>query len=87
MERLGPGVTGFTPGEPVIVYGSRGCGVCANCLQGRENYCQTLGGQGPGLGGGHDGGMATYLLVPGSQYLIPLGTLDPARPPRPATPD
>ncbi|GGY86979.1 hypothetical protein GCM10010300_34140 [Streptomyces olivaceoviridis] len=22
VEQLGPGVTGFTPGEPVIVYGS-----------------------------------------------------------------
>ncbi|MES9525155.1 NAD(P)-dependent alcohol dehydrogenase [Streptomyces capoamus] len=77
VERPGPGVTGFTPGDPVIVYGCWGCGVCANCRQGRENYCQTLGGQGPGLGGGHDGGMAEYLLVPGPRYLIPLGTLDP----------
>ncbi|QHA07653.1 alcohol dehydrogenase catalytic domain-containing protein [Streptomyces broussonetiae] len=79
VERLGAGVTGFTPGDPVIVYGSWGCGVCANCRQGRENYCQNLGGQGPGLGGGHDGGMAEYLLVPAPRYLIPLGTLDPRR--------
>ncbi|MCC2275808.1 NAD(P)-dependent alcohol dehydrogenase [Streptomyces sp. ET3-23] len=77
VERLGAGVTGFTPGDPVIVYGSWGCGVCANCRQGLENYCQNLGGQGPGLGGGHDGGMAEYLLVPAPRYLIPLGTLDP----------
>ncbi|MFJ9836474.1 NAD(P)-dependent alcohol dehydrogenase [Streptomyces sp. NPDC101169] len=77
VESLGAGVTGFTPGEPVIVYGCWGCGVCANCRQGRENYCQNLGGQGPGLGGGHDGGMAEYLLVPAPRYLIPLGTLDP----------
>nr|BFD81776.1 NAD(P)-dependent alcohol dehydrogenase [Streptomyces sp. Xyl84] len=77
VERLGPGVTGFTPGDPVIVYGSWGCGICAACRQGRENYCQRLGGQGPGLGGGHDGGMAEYLLVPGPRYLIPLGSLDP----------
>lgn len=77
VERLGPGVSGFAPGDPVIVYGSWGCGVCANCLESRENYCQTLGGQGPGLGGGHDGGMAEYLLVPAARYLIPLGTLDP----------
>ncbi|WP_028804918.1 NAD(P)-dependent alcohol dehydrogenase [Streptomyces sp. 142MFCol3.1] len=77
VESPGPGVTGFTPGEPVIVYGCWGCGVCANCRQGRENYCQTLGEQGPGLGGGHDGGMAEYLLVPAPRYLIPLGNLDP----------
>ncbi|MER6454666.1 NAD(P)-dependent alcohol dehydrogenase [Streptomyces sp900105245] len=77
VESLGAGVTGFTLGEPVIVYGCWGCGICANCRQGRENYCQNLGGQGPGLGGGHDGGMAEYLLVPAPRYLIALGTLDP----------
>ncbi|GAB2818623.1 NAD(P)-dependent alcohol dehydrogenase [Streptomyces chlorus] len=79
VERLGPGVTSFVPGDPVIVYGSWGCGVCANCRQGRENYCQNLSGQGPGLGGGHDGGMAEYLLVPAARYLIALGTLDPCQ--------
>ena len=77
VERLGPGVTGFAPGDPVIVYGPWGCGLCANCREGRENYCQTTGGLGGGLGGGHDGGMAEYLLVPASRFLIPLGTLDP----------
>ncbi|MER6271760.1 NAD(P)-dependent alcohol dehydrogenase [Streptomyces sp900105755] len=77
VERLGPGVSGVQPGDPVIVYGSWGCGSCANCRQGQENYCQNLRGQGPGLGGGHDGGMAEYLLVPAARYLIPLGALDP----------
>ncbi|MEU6770835.1 alcohol dehydrogenase catalytic domain-containing protein [Streptomyces sp. NPDC046759] len=77
VERLGPGVTGFEPGDPVIVYGSWGCGICANCRQGQENYCQKRAGEGPGLRGGHDGGMAEYLLVPAARYLIPLGTLDP----------
>jgi propanol-preferring alcohol dehydrogenase len=77
VERLGPGVTGFQPGDAVIVYGSWGCGICANCRQGQENYCQKRAGEGPGLRGGHDGGMAEYLLVPAARYLIPLGTLDP----------
>ncbi|MEV5801642.1 alcohol dehydrogenase catalytic domain-containing protein [Streptomyces collinus] len=77
VERLGAGVTGFEPGEPVIVYGCWGWGICANCLHGWENYCQHLGGQGTGLGGGHDGGMAEYLLVPAARSLIPLGSLDP----------
>jgi propanol-preferring alcohol dehydrogenase len=77
VQRLGPGVTGFAPGDPVIVYGSWGCGVCAHCRQGQENYCQNLRGQGPGLGGGRDGGMAEYLLVPTARHLIALGTLDP----------
>ncbi|QRP45761.1 NAD(P)-dependent alcohol dehydrogenase [Amycolatopsis sp. FDAARGOS 1241] len=76
VEKLGPGVTGFAPDDPVIVYGPWGCGLCANCRRGRENYCQKTGGRGGGLGG-HDGGMAEYLLVPASRFLIPLGTLDP----------
>jgi propanol-preferring alcohol dehydrogenase len=76
VDKLGPGVTGFAPGDPVIVYGPWGCGLCANCREGRENYCPKTGGRGGGLGG-HDGGMAEYLLVPASRFLVPLGTLDP----------
>ena len=30
VEKLGPGATGFAPGDPVIVYGPWGCGTCAN---------------------------------------------------------
>ena len=76
VEKLGPGATGFALGDPVIVYGPWGCGTCANCRVGLENYCENT----PGLGGGVagiDGGMAEYLLVPSTRLLIPLGTLDP----------
>jgi propanol-preferring alcohol dehydrogenase len=48
-----------------------------NCRQGMENYCQQPGGLNPGGLGGLDGGMAPYLLVPATRFLIPLGTLDP----------
>ena len=77
VEKLGPGATGFAPGDPVIVYGPWGCGLCMNCRQGMENYCQTPGMPSPGGLGGTDGGMAEYLLVPATRYLIPLGDLDP----------
>src|SRR5256886_12726074 len=43
---------------------------------GKENYCQNRGAIRPG-GLGVDGGMAPYLLVPATRFLIPLGTLDP----------
>ena len=76
VEKLGPGATGFAPGDPVIVYGPWGCGTCANCRLGMENYCEKTAGLGGGLGG-NDGGMAPYLLVPATRFLIPLGTLDP----------
>ena len=77
VETMGPGATGFAPGDPVIVYGPWGCGLCMNCRQGMENYCQTPGKPSPGGLGGTDGGMAEYLLVPSTRYLIPLGDLDP----------
>ena len=84
VEKLGPGATGFAPGDPVIVYGPWGCGTCANCRVGMENYCENSAGLGGGLGG-NDGGMAPYLLVPATRFLIPLGPSIPARPPRSAT--
>ena len=76
VEKLGPGTTGFAPGDPVIVYGPWGCGLCMNCRMGKENYCQNRGDIRPG-GLGVNGGMANYFLVPSTRFLIPLGTLDP----------
>src|SRR5271156_2007504 len=76
VEKLGPGATGFTQGDPVIVYGPWGCGLCMNCRVGKENYCQNPENIKAG-GLGADGGMAPYLLVPSTRFLIPLGTLDP----------
>jgi D-arabinose 1-dehydrogenase-like Zn-dependent alcohol dehydrogenase len=77
VERMGPRAIGFTPADPVIVYGPWGCGLCMNCRQGMENNCRAPGGPSPGGLGGNDGGMAEYLLVPSTRYLIPLGNLDP----------
>jgi alcohol dehydrogenase, propanol-preferring len=78
VEKLGPGATGFAPGDAVIVYGPWGCGNCKNCRMSMENYCENAGGiaRGGGLGG-YDGGMAPYLLVPSTRFLVPLGSLDP----------
>jgi propanol-preferring alcohol dehydrogenase len=79
VERLGEGVTGFEPGEPVAVYGPWGCGHCRACRLSREDYCENqleIGKSGGGLG--RDGGMAEYMLVPSTRLLIPLGDgLDP----------
>ena len=77
VHALGAGVTGLAEGDPVAVYGAWGCGVCARCAIGVENYCErpsVVGGGGLGL----DGGMADYLLVPDQRYLVPLPDgLDP----------
>lgn len=76
VERVGAGVDGVHPGEPVIVYSVWGCGRCAACRLGAENYCE----QAPlfsGCGLGHDGGMASHMLVPAARFLCPLDGLDP----------
>jgi alcohol dehydrogenase, propanol-preferring len=77
VEKLGPGATGFAPGDGVIVYGPWGCGNCKNCRMSMENYCENAGGTARGGGLGYDGGMAPYLPIPSTRFLVPLGTLDP----------
>ncbi|MBI4514519.1 MAG: NAD(P)-dependent alcohol dehydrogenase [Deltaproteobacteria bacterium] len=76
VERLGPGVSGWAAGDPVIVYSVWGCGRCPACRVGAENYCEVaplfFGG-----GLGHDGGMASHMIVPSARFLCPLGGLDP----------
>jgi propanol-preferring alcohol dehydrogenase len=78
VEALGAGVTALEVGEPVAVYGPWGCGHCQRCRAGLENYCEnqaSLEAAGGGLG--FDGGMALYMLVRQSRWLLPLGDLDP----------
>jgi len=80
VEKLGPGVEGFAPGDPVVVYGHWGCGWCRACREGIENYCEnaaTFNGGAEGGGLGLDGGMAEYMLVPSSRHLVPLTTIEP----------
>ena len=78
IEAFGPGTIaspGLEIGAPVAVYGAWGCGACQNCRKGMENYCANAVGSGPGLS--VDGGMAEYLLVPSTRYLVPLGDMAP----------
>jgi propanol-preferring alcohol dehydrogenase len=78
VEKLGSGATGFAPGDAVIVYGPWGCGNCKNCRMSMENYCENAGGTARGGGlFGYDGGMAPYMLVPSTRFLVPLASLDP----------
>ncbi len=81
VHALGSDVTDLEVGQPVAVYGSWGCGSCARCRLGIENYCENptaapvpMGGGGLGL----DGGMAEFMLVPSARLLVPLPEgLDP----------
>jgi propanol-preferring alcohol dehydrogenase len=80
VRRLGPGASGVAVGERVVVYSRWGCGVCRQCVQGRENICErpaaVAGYHGAGLG--RDGGLAEQVVVPSARYLVPIGDLDAA---------
>ncbi|MBI0293587.1 NAD(P)-dependent alcohol dehydrogenase [Streptomyces sp. PRKS01-29] len=76
VAALGPGADGVGLGERVVVHGPWGCGSCARCAAGHDNYCDrrdTLAWHGAGLG--RDGGMADYLLVASARHLVPIGDL------------
>jgi alcohol dehydrogenase, propanol-preferring len=76
VERVGPGVRGWAEGAPVMVYSVWGCGRCAACRLGMENYCETAPAfVGGGLG--LDGGMASHMIVPSARFLLPIDGLDP----------
>lgn len=78
VHALGAGVTGLTRGDAVVVHGPWGCGHCAPCRLGRENYCARAGEVGTAGGGlGLDGGMAAYQRIPSARHLVPIGDLDP----------
>ncbi|WP_274911459.1 NAD(P)-dependent alcohol dehydrogenase [Streptomyces sp. WZ-12] len=78
VAAVGAGVTAVQEGEAVAVYGPWGCGSCAKCAEGKENYClcaHALGIRSPGLGA--PGAIAEYLLVDDPRHLVPLDGLDP----------
>jgi alcohol dehydrogenase, propanol-preferring len=78
--RLGPGASGVSEGERVVVYSRWGCGVCYQCLRGWENICERPAAavRYHGAGLGRDGGLAEQLIVPSARYLVPIGDLDAA---------
>ncbi|MDI2129556.1 NAD(P)-dependent alcohol dehydrogenase [Yinghuangia seranimata] len=78
VAEVGDGVQAVRVGDAVAVYGPWGCGLCAKCALGKENYCLRAGELGispPGLGA--PGAIAEYLLVDHERHLVPLGDLDP----------
>lgn len=76
VVELGPDAAGFTIGDQVVVYPWIGCGVCPVCARGDDHLCpramRNLGIQLPG-------GYADLVRVPHARYLVPIGTLAPAR--------
>jgi alcohol dehydrogenase len=58
IAAVGPGVTAFTVGDAVVMYGALTCGVCKACNEGRDNLCEDVGG----IMGFHVDGFARDLV-------------------------
>jgi threonine dehydrogenase-like Zn-dependent dehydrogenase len=83
VEALGPGVTGYAPGDRVIAGAITPCGQCRACLSGDHSQCgreegyRAIGGW--RFGNTINGCQAEYVLVPNAQAnlaKIPTGLAD-----------
>lgn len=73
IERIGPGVTTFRPGDRVLISCISACGRCEYCRRGMYSHCTTGGWI---LGNEIDGTQAEYVRIPHadtSLYRIPEG--------------
>jgi len=73
IEQVGPGVTAFKPGDPVLISCITSCGRCGYCRRGMYSHCTTGGWI---LGNVIDGTQAEFVRVPHadtSLYPIPAG--------------
>jgi threonine dehydrogenase-like Zn-dependent dehydrogenase len=84
VEAVGAGVTGYAPGDRVIVGAITPCGQCRACLSGSQSQCDHGGGGYEALGGWRfgntiNGCQAEYVLVPDARAnlaKIPAGLAD-----------
>ena len=73
IEKTGPGVTTFRPGDSVLISCISACGKCEYCRRGMFSHCTTGGWI---LGNQIDGTQAEYVRIPHadtSLYRIPRG--------------
>jgi D-arabinose 1-dehydrogenase-like Zn-dependent alcohol dehydrogenase len=73
IEALGPRARGVKVGQKKIVYPWIGCGKCAVCKAGQDNYCVS------GirfLGVSRPGAYSTHVLVPDPKYLVDATGID-----------
>jgi alcohol dehydrogenase len=68
IAAVGPGTTGFMPGDSVVMYGALTCGTCKACREGRDNLCENVGG----IMGFHIDGFARDLVNMPARLVIPV---------------
>jgi NADPH:quinone reductase-like Zn-dependent oxidoreductase len=70
IAALGPGVTGWQIGQPVVANPTLWCGHCAYCLAGRQNQCEHFAILGEHVPGAY----AEYVSVPAPNLVaVPAG--------------
>lgn len=75
VEALGPRAKGVKVGQKRLVYPWIGCGRCAVCKAGQDNYCVSGARF---LGVTRPGAYSTHLVVPDARYLIDTTGIDDA---------
>lgn len=75
VEALGPRAKGVKVGDKRLVYPWIGCGKCAVCKAGQDNYCVSGSRF---LGVNRAGAYSTHVLVPDAKYLIDTRGIDDA---------
>ena len=73
VEALGPRARGVKVGQKRLVFPWIGCGKCAVCKAGQDNYCVS-GSRIIGVNRG--GAYSTHVLVPDAKYLIDASGID-----------
>lgn len=73
VAELGAGVSGFSPGDRVVIDPSQPCGHCQHCRSGRYNLCENMRYFGSASCDPHlDGGFAEFVAVPARNcHLMP----------------
>jgi len=75
VEKLGPRAKGVKVGQKRLIHPWIGCGKCAVCKAGQDNYCVSGSRI---LGVNRAGAYATHVLVPDPKYLVDASGIDEA---------
>ncbi len=75
IEKIGPRVKSVKVGQKKIIFPWIGCGKCAVCKAGQDNYCVSGSRI---IGVNRAGAYATHVLVPDPKYLIDASGIDEA---------
>jgi D-arabinose 1-dehydrogenase-like Zn-dependent alcohol dehydrogenase len=73
VEALGPKAKGVKVGQKRLVHPWIGCGKCAVCKAGQDNYCVSGSRI---IGVNRNGAYSTHILVPDPKYLIDASGID-----------